>query len=443
MYILKMKKYEFKKLHKIKWKKFKRPRQKAFKKNKVRTIVRKRNILKKLRSVLPYRFSKFFLSPKKHTKYWHDLKIIFKFFLHKSYLIKKSKLIKRKILKKNELIVDYWPRLMGFPKLELPVKIILKRTSRYWTYTNKKKKQREKLKGQLMKVKKDMKKLSKKRSMFDEKFIELKSEKKKKLRKKNLILFHFKAFWMVNRYFFKVKIRQKNKEKMWERFLRKYRVKVISKKKKYGLSKLKFRKLYKWVYKLRKKWAPQRYVKNFIYGSTKIKRKFRKTIDNTFLISKKRLKDKIMLKKFLAKELLIKKFNIFLLPYEKFHEKYNNNLIFFLLQLKYIRYIHKSRAAINRNIVRVNEQLCKNVILNPYDSVRFTNVKFFKRFTKKSFKKKNKKKKHFLAKNFIYNTQKKFLIVLPTQFALRNKEARKVEKNFFIYYVYRVMNSMQ
>jgi len=135
---------------------------------------------------------------------------------------------------------------------------------------------------------------------------------------------------------------------------------------------------------LRKKWASQRYVKKFIYGGLKIKRKFRKNKNDVFLIKiKKKLKNKIMLKKFLSEELLIKRLNIFLYPYEKFCAKYNNNLIFFLLRLKYIKNIYKTRAAIRRNIVRINERPCKNVLLNQYDLVRFTNIKFFKFFKKK------------------------------------------------------------
>jgi len=113
------------------------------------------------------------------------------------------------------------------------------------------------------------------------------------------------------------------------------------------------------------------------------------------------------------------------------------------LRLKYIKNIYKSRDAINKNIIRVNEQPYKDIMLNSYDSVRFTNVKFFKELKKKPLRKKNKKKKHFFAKNFIYNVQKKFFIVLPTQFKSINKRARKVEKFFFIYYVYRIINSMQ
>jgi len=69
--------------------------------------------------------------------------------------------------------------------------------------------------------------------------------KKKKLKRKSLLLLHFKAFWVASRYFFAMKQKQKNKEKMWEKFTPKYRPKIVSKKKNYKNSKLKFRKLYK------------------------------------------------------------------------------------------------------------------------------------------------------------------------------------------------------
>jgi len=187
-----MRKYEFKRLHKIKWKKIKKSRQKAFKKNKkTRTIVRKKYILKKLRSALPYRFSKFWVLKKKHLKYWHYLlKIIRKFSCYTKYFVKKPKITKsqakKKILKKNKLLVKYWPRLIVFRQLELPAKVALKRASKYWVNINRRNKRRCKLKKQLIRIKKYIKKLSKKRRVFNEKFVLLKL-KKKKVKKKKLI----------------------------------------------------------------------------------------------------------------------------------------------------------------------------------------------------------------------------------------------------------------
>jgi len=126
---------------------------------------------------------------KKHLKYWYYLlKIIRKFSCYAKYFVKKSKIIKsqakKKISKKNKLLVNYWPKLIVFRQLELPVKVALKRASKYWVNINRRNKRRCKLKKQLIKTKKYIKNLSKKRRVFNEKFVLLKLKKKKVKKKK-------------------------------------------------------------------------------------------------------------------------------------------------------------------------------------------------------------------------------------------------------------------